>query len=702
MRRSYTRRAARPPDRRSPTPRLRSLLVAIIVALSISGAGAPVGAGELDDYLTAGDVLPGKCLPETVLYGQVVDCRFPLSRPGELDPRFGPHVADQDVVFDDENDDQADCVVEGMELVCRGLNVYYGLGGSTVRALVSGVLSEATASFEAADWVDHGLNLTALNGGEPYVFEGGSLGAWLDTTVAAEQVFARITTRDGSDEVATVPIGRVRPNAFERVDINLTGIAPGRYRVTPCLGDLAEGCDPIPGGQVFQVGHLELLEVIPGWNRAEADRINIVFTATGFESVDDALDMAQRLLTWDGPTPLGFDGFPLEGDLSPELVALIEFGPFAIEPLASHRDRFNLWMLDDLVADARAMVHSAPPYGFGPPVPAFGLDDVSVTALHLNSIGRFGRSEAGWTSFTSPEGPSTVEREGLEFAGVYLALPRDWPIGEADTLAHEWGHALFDLRDEYVEEGRSVTHGYPNCAPDQATAEAWWGGLVGEIDPFVYQYVAALERYSVWIDPFLTDRVAIGYEVGGCYSDGSDAVRPTGDSLMNSGIPVFGSVNRRRGEEILALWSGRLVLSDISEVSVDCDPVDPGRPAAVCRATLVPMVGAPPGGLVLTLEDGTRSTCAVESGGGEEPTVMACRMLPLTGTGPWAVTIGTASGSVVVATAIAGPPPTTTTTSTTAPLPEPPTPPVPVWPLAAAGLALLALVVVTAVRRTRR
>ena len=672
--------------------------MAIAASLSPSSAA---GAGEPDGYLTAADVLPGTCSPETVLYGQVVDCRFPLARPGRLDPSFGPHVADQDVVFDDENDDQADCVVEGMELVCRGLNVYYGLGGSTVRALVSGVLSEATASFEAADWVEHGLNLTALDGAEPYVFEGGSLGAWLDTTVGADQVFARITTRDGFEEVATVPLGRVRPNAFERVEVDLTGIAPGRYRVTPCLGDLPEVCDPVPGGQVFQVGHIELLEVIPGWNRAEADRINIVFTATGFESVDDALDMARRLITWEGPTPLGFDGFPLVGDPSPELIALIEFGPFAIEPLASRRDRFNLWMLDDLVADARAMVHSAPPNGFGPPVPDFGLDDVSVTALHLNPIGRSGRSEAGWTSFTSRDGRSTVERDGLEFGGVYLALPRDWPVGEADTLAHEWGHALFDLRDEYVDVERSATHGYPNCAPDQATAEEWWGDLVGEIDPFVYEYVAALERYSVWIDPFLTDRVAIGYEVGGCYSEGSDAVRPTGDSLMNSGMPVFGSVNRRRVEEILDLWSGRLVLSDASELTVECDPVDPARLTAVCRATLVPMVDAPPGGLVLTLEGGTTASCTAESGGGEEPTVMACRALALAGTGPWAVTVGTASGSVVVATAIAGPPPTTTTTSTTVAA-EPTTPSVPVWPLAAAGLALLALVVVSAVRRGRR
>jgi MYXO-CTERM domain-containing protein len=134
---------------------------------------------------------------------------------------------------------------------------------------------------------------------------------------------------------------------------------------------------------------------------------------------------------------------------------------------------------------------------------------------------------------------------------------------------------------------------------------------------------------------------------------------------------------------------------------VDCDPVDPARLAAECRATLVPMVDAPPGGLVLTLEGGTTSSCTVGSGGGEEPTVIACRALPLAGTGPWAVTIGTASGSVVVATAIAGPPPATTTTSTTVPA-EPTTPSVPVWPFAAAGLALLALVVVTAVRRGRR
>jgi len=658
------------------------------------------GAGEAG-YLTADDVLPGSCEPATVLYGQVVDCRFPLARPGELDPGSGPHVADQDLVFDDENDDQADCVVDGLELVCEGVNAYFGLGGRTVRALVSGQRSQATAAFDAEDWLDHGMNLTARDGGEPYVVEGHTLGAWLDATIGADQAFARITTRDGSSVVTTVALGSFRPNSYEPVEIDLDGVSPGRYRVTPCIGETADECVPVPGGQVFQVGSADLVEVVPGWNLREADRINVVFAASGFPSVDEALEMVSLLITWDGPMALGWDGEPLAGDVASELISLIEFGPFAIEPLASNRERFNLWMLDDLVADPRSMLHSAPPFGFGPPAPDLGLPDVSVTVVHLNPIGRYGRSEAGWSSFTSPDGPTAVDRDGLEFGGAYLAVPRDWPLDEASTLAHEWGHALFDLRDEYVEWGRPVTHGYPNCAPDTDTAASWWGDLEGQVDPFVYEYVAALERYSIWVDPFLTDRVAVGYEAGGCYSDGLDAVRPTADSIMNSGMPVFGAVNRRRVGDILSLWTGRLALTDESELTVVCDRVDPGHLAAVCRATIVPGVDPPQGGLLLTLEGGTTSACMTAEGGGEAVTVLACRALPLAGPGPWAVTIGTPSGSVSVATAIAGPPPTTTTSTTVPTLPGD-APGVPVWPIVAGGLVILGLVVVTAARRARR
>lgn len=673
-----------------------------MVAQSLGPAQAD--AGELDGYLTIDDVLPGACSPETVLDGQFVDCRFPLARPGQLDPYFGPHVADQDIEFDDANEDQADCVVEARELVCRGLNAYYSTGNRSVRVLISGELSPYLASFEAVDWSTHGVNFTPTYGREPYVIEGDRLEVWVESSVNVDTAFARVTDRDGGEVLHTVEVGAVQRDEYEIVEIDLGSLPPGRYRVTPCLGDTAESCVPVPGGQLFQVGTGELLEVVPGWNRPLADRINIVFAPSGFDSVKDALEMARQLLTWDGPWVLGFDGRPVSDETPLELIAAIQFGPFSIEPLDSSRYRFNIWLLDDLVGDPRALVHSAPPFGFGPPAPDFGLPDVAVTSLHLNPVGRFGRSEAGWTSFTSPNGPTAISRDDLEFAGAYLSLPREWALVEATTLAHEWGHSLFDLRDEYTEPERGVTHGYPNCAPDQSTAEDWWGDLEGEVDPFVYEYLAALERSSLWVDPFFTDRVRVGYEVSGCYSDGDDAVRPTADSIMNStAMPVFGSVNRTRVEEILALWNGREALTDPADLAMSCQPVTRGTASAACGAEIRAMVDVPDEGLVLVVDGGSALPCSIVAGGVSALTMVECPETPLGGPGPWLVAMETPSGSVSVEIELATPPvPTTTTTTAPEPEPAPSSRSVPIWPLAVGGLGVIALIAVTTIRRARR
>lgn len=688
--------------RRSVTfPNRMFTLVAVAVIASSMGVGS-AAAGTEEPFLTVDDVLPGSCSPETAIDGQIVDCRFPLSRAAPLDPWFGPHVADQNIEFDDVNDDQADCVIEGMELVCRGLNTYYNLGGRSVRVMISGELSPVLATFESVDWSPHGMNFTPTYGEEPYVFEGSELEVWLESSIDADEAFAVVTERDGGGPLLTASVGPVERHAYRIINIDVSSLPQGRYRVTPCVGAAAESCTPVPGGQVFQIGTDELIEVIPGWNRPGADRINLVFAPSGFGSVEEALEMARLLLAWDGPLAIGYDWLPVADPSQAELVSTIGFGPFAIEPLDSARHRFNLWLLDGMVEDPLVMMHSAPPFGFGPPLPDFGLPDVSVTTIHLNPLGRFSRSQAGWTSFTSPDGPTVVSRDGLEFAGTYLALPRNSALSEAATLAHEWGHALFDLRDEYVEPEFGVTHGYPNCAPDQATAEAWWGGMVGDIDPFVYEYVAALERYSVWVDPFIADRVAVGYEVGGCYSGGDDVVRPTVDSLMNSTeMPVFGSVNRARVEEILGLWTGRDTLSDPSDLLLSCDPVGGGSPAAVCGASVASMVDIPEEGLVLAV-DGVSVACRVVAGGGPVATVVECPQLVLEGRGPWSVSLGTASGSVTVQTQIASPPVPTTTTIEVEPEPPPTHPALPVWPLVAGGMGLLGLIVFTTVRRVRR
>ena len=160
-------------------------------------------------------------------------------------------------------------------------------------------------------------------------------------------------------------------------------------------------------------------------------------------------------------------------------------------------------------------------------------------------------------------------------SGVRLGVPgrvEHLPRSQSSTLTHEWGHALFDLRDEYVEFERSVTYGYPNCAPDEATAREWWGDLLNEVDPFFDEYLAVRESFGVETDPGFRERVRVGLVSGGCYSPNDNAVRPTEDSMMNSEIPIFGSVNRRRVEEVLALWSGASPFT-VQGATVVCDLV---------------------------------------------------------------------------------------------------------------------------------
>ena len=616
-----------------------------------------MAADEGDGYLRAADVLPGVCSPAVVLYGQSTDCTFPLSRVAPLDPWLGPHVADEDVVYDDQDDDQADCSVEGDLLVCRGVFAYYSGGDRVVRPRISGELSSATATFGTLDGYSYPLQLTPAAGVmEPYVFGSTPLRVWAYGPVAAAGGFARVWLRDEPRYSWTVPLPAVAEDMVDPLEIDVGGLTPGRYRITPCIGDSAASCVEVPGGITFQVGSGRLEELIPGWNRRDADRINVIFAPSGHVSLDEARRVARDLVAWDGPLLVGFDDTLLGPAASPSQLWSLEFGPFAIEPLRSARDRFNLWFLDDLVDDPLALQYSAPPFGWGAPLPDFGLPDVQVTRLDFLPPGRTRRSEAGWPSFTSPDGPTVVTRDGLEFAGAYVTLPFGYRLTQAGILAHEWGHALFDLRDEYVESSRGVTHGYPNCAPDQATAEAWWGDQIGTIDPFVDEYLSLSRHWSQWVDPELVSEITTGFLPGGCYSDREDAaVRPTGDSIMNSGVPVFGAVNRQRAEQILALWSGLAPL-DADALSAWCDPVRAGDPVSACGMEVVSHVEVPAAGL-LASAGATTVGCSVVSGDTNEGMTFECDPLPLRGEGPWEVTFSSRAGDRLDRIVLTAPPP---------------------------------------------
>lgn len=123
-------------------------------------------------------------------------------------------------------------------------------------------------------------------------------------------------------------------------------------------------------------------------------------------------------------------------------------------------------------------------------------------------------------------------------------------------LTHESGHALFGLRDEYYEGDREESiYGYPQCAHNQDEAEEWWGDLVGQIDPFYYEVAEFMDK------EINVNEIKIGFINGGCFGTpyGEEGVlRPTEKSMMkyHYDMPVFGSANRRRVEQVLDLFSG--------------------------------------------------------------------------------------------------------------------------------------------------
>ncbi len=662
--------------------------VVVVSMLALLLAVPTSASAQEDGYLQVADILPGECGPVPVVVGQHVDCRFPLAREVMLDPLGGPYMTNVEGRYDEENDEQADCLIEGGQLVCRTVATYYPAGTLDVRVQVgwegsTGVL----AQIQTVDWGAVPVVFTAVSAAESYTTALRPLQIWVDGW-HGPGLLGRVWDRHTGEPVATLPIPEPEEE-FGVVSIDVTPLPPGRYRMQPCtaIDDGSEECEVVAGATYFQVGSGEVVEAIAGWNRVGADRINLVLAGTGFADFEAFSEMAILMLGFDGPTLLGSGGEAA----GPDDVAIVEWGPFATEPIRSQRDRFNIWLLKDSLADPHSVFWAEPPNGLGLGPGGVTLPDAQLTAIELLPPGRWRSSEAGFPSFTGLE-PGVPVRDDLQFAGAYVALPQWMPLLETDTLTHELGHAVFDLRDEYTQWGRDTEHGYPNCAPDLEIAEAWWGDLVGEIDPFLGEYMDVMESYGQWT-PDRADLEAsftIGYEWGGCYGEQGDdgAVRPTIESIMHGQTPVFGSVNRRRAEEIMGLWTGRDVLRSAADLDVICERSADDPWSVACRGALVSYVDPPGDGLMMSA-GGDEDDCAATRSLGDEPVVLSCGPIITGGYDPVTVQISGGPGSLATMTlpaievaairvtmGLGGTPPQ--------PLPEPSSPWA-VWPILVVG-----------------
>ncbi len=389
---------------------------------------------------------------------------------------------------------------------------------------------------------------------EPVVFDGRPLPVEIYADAEVGRMFLIVRTRHSGEVVDTVELTVPAVGELRTTPVALDA-PPGRYRVWVCEGADETSCDERPGGYPVQVIDPEIRELVPGHNRRSAERINIVFAGSQLGSSDDLVSVATTLLTLDGPETGLYD---------------LHHGPMAIEPLASNQDKFNFWYLVEPVGDERSLLTD----GTEPDaLDGFDLPNMAITVLYGPG---YGASDARFTSLWNLIDAPPADQ--IRFGGARVSVDVDDPLTRAATLAHEWGHSLFELRDEYVGfDDREVLNQYPNCAPTAALADDWWGTLDGAIDPFVYEVLRARRAAGFTAEPRdgerLADSVRVGVYPGGCYgaADATTAYRPSQDSLMNSEIPVWGAVNRRRVEQVLARFSGRGPLDDLEDVELSCE-----------------------------------------------------------------------------------------------------------------------------------
>ena len=304
--------------------------------------------------------------------------------------------------------------------------------------------------------------------------------------------------------------------------------------------------DPVPGKPLWAL--------VEG-NDIDADRINLVFAPWGWETQAEFLDFSAGVLSWSGEPYLIDESGRLTDHRSDAADASL--GLFGIEPWRSFRDVFNVWYTDVEPDTPVAWLND----GEDP----FGLQDAAVVIAALDAD----RFNPDLTSVAGLDvifiGPETASRpiDGEPFSNVVIVVNSESPADSAIHIPHELGHALFGLADEYVGDvmgfdGRSDLSSWPSCAEDLSEAAAWWGDLIGSVDDMVAIWAAEMEQAGFPLQDPEGNAAAVAVQDvdGGCYGV-SGSVRATQDSLMNTNIPVLGSVNRSWAEQILDLWEGQ-------------------------------------------------------------------------------------------------------------------------------------------------
>jgi hypothetical protein len=555
---------------------------------------------------TSAPDLQGTCHPGVVQPGQPVTCTFEVG-PAGVAPVVGVVSDGPDAVTtwcsvaDQDNLAIATCplIQPGTRAGTRSIDV--NLGDEVLRN---------AARFDV-DTTQRRYSLALPRGQVPVALVGSelNLGIEIDETIGSANDLLWITTSPATNIDDSLSSSQPIPNTDGDIVLKVSDDA-GLYRLSLCEGASEATCEFQPGSWLIQVIDSKLEPLVPAANLADANRINVIVASSDYIPATLLTD----LLGLNGPIAINARG---ERATSRDDVTDVILGPFAIEPLASSVHRFNIWLIGVDIVDPSASI----PDGFA-------LPNVHVLTLHWMTPGDSRRSSSTGPSFAGQQDMS--DSSAVRFGDSYVALAAATPLLSSTTIAHEWGHALFDLRDEYGGNDPGPTEGYPNCAPDEATALAWWGPAIGSVDPFYEEYLAALATHGLAPTADLLDQLTISLTPGLCLgSRNSTAVRPSGDSLMNSHVPVFGWVNRFRAQQVLDRWSGQAPFTDLRHLKLSCEPNLSPTTSPSCTGTIAAQVAAPETPIDLLSADGSVvAECVVAGGAPAQGWAVTCGSLP--------------------------------------------------------------------------
>jgi len=225
-----------------------------------------------------------------------------------------------------------------------------------------------------------------------------------------------------------------------------------------------------------------------------------------------------------------------------------KLGVFSLTPFKENKNKFNVWMV--MAPDYK---HNEMPSGYEDlmlNVPEEGDYQRFVRTCDRDTVvvmsSQLFRSHAYWPTQDASGGR------------VYLSLtnPLTGPEYLGRTLAHELGHAIGGLADEYVEYNagdRTERFDMPNCAPNLEKAKEKWGDLEGIRGVHYVTGIPDVPGTTYYKHPVPTFPELGFFKDGHDWNDGGCAyayknIRPTITSIMLDHYTFdndYGPVNER-------------------------------------------------------------------------------------------------------------------------------------------------------------